>query len=188
MTRRARGLASIDILSAMLLVAAIGLYFWPVRITVQPAVAAAVAIPKQIGQYTRASGDEAAEIVAANIMSASRRAPASRYVSPERGDVTDYTLPAAFQPAADTSSSKLSEDADAVPALYGIVNIDGTSRALLRLRESDVSPALMREGDARGSYRVVSIRTNAVIVAGPSGQRTLRMSKAARNDSTGKPQ
>ena len=77
-------------------------------------------------------------------------------------------------------------DADAVPALYGTVNTDGVWRALLRLSGSDPNPSLFKEGDQRGGYRVVSIRSNAVVVAGPSGQRTLRLVQPARGDSMGK--
>ncbi len=132
---------------------------------------------------------DALQVANANILSASRRAPQRRYVSPDVATETGFSMPAAFVSAPDSSvvnASTADDDADAVPALYGTVNTDGVWRALLRLSSSDPNPSLLQEGDKRGAYRVVSIRSNAVVVAGPSGQRTLRLARPARGDSMGK--
>lgn len=186
MKRPSRGIVAIDVVSAILIAVAIALYVWPVRISAPPAPGVAVNLALPSMPIAVASGDEVTSIVASNIMSASRQAPASRYVSPDRMGQPEFTMPAAFLPTPDPATANAESEEDAIPSLYGIVNIEGTSRALLRLSESDASPVLLREGDKRGAYRVVTIRANAVIVAGPSGQRTLHLSKSARSDSTGK--
>lgn len=177
-------LKRLDILSAVLLALAAATYLWPVT------VAAPVATQRADSAMTtapRLAGDtiDANQVIRANILSASRRAPERRYISPALASATEFSMPAAFAPGADSASvnSAADDTEDAVPALYGTVNTDGVWRALLRLSENDANPSLFREGDKRGAYRVVSIRTNAVVIAGPSGQRTLRLAQPARGDS-----
>ena len=189
MTSSSRLLRMLDIVSALVLVVAIALFVWPVSVAVPASNSPVEPAPKSVLPAVRTSDNDAASIVAANILSSSRHAPSVRYTSPDLLPATDYSVPAVFAPTVGSDSAKgASEATDAVPSVYGIVNTDGTWRALLRLTESDVSPALLREGDRRGPYQVVSIRPNAVVVAGPSGQRTLRLNRSSRADSTGKPQ
>ncbi|MEP6832744.1 MAG: hypothetical protein ABJB74_05085 [Gemmatimonas sp.] len=187
MMQSPRSLRFLDVASGLVLLIALALYLWPVNTAVP---AATVVVESKVAPSVAprsASDNDAASVVAANILSSSRHTPKVRYTSPELLPAPDYSVPAAFAPAMNGDSAPAPADApDAVPSLYGIVNADGTWRALLRLSESDVSPALLREGERRGSYTVVSIRPNAVVVAGPAGQRTLRLTRAARNDSTGK--
>ena len=187
MMQSPRALRTLDGLSGLALLIALGLYLWPVGVQ-SPDVAAATQ-PKIVAsaRVTTLNDNEAAVVVASNILSSGRRAPSVRYISPDLLSVPDYSMPTAFATAASADSMKAAPDEpDAVPSLYGIVNSDGTWRALLRLAEGDASPILLREGDRRGAYVVVSIRPNAVVVAGPSGQRTLRLTRASRTDSTGK--
>lgn len=187
MMRARRGLSVIDVLSAVLFVGAAALYLLPVRIdtTAQKLFAGPAPLPSvPVAQLT--SGDEAAVIANANILSSTRRAPEKRYVSPDRAEPTGFELPAPFATAPESATPDSIADIDAVPSLFGIVSIDGITRALLRLSENDINPVLLREGDSRGRYRVVTIRSNAVVVAGPAGNRTLRLAKPARGDSTGK--
>ena len=182
-----RSLRTLDAGSGIALLLAAALYFWPVHIAVPVAGPFAGSTTLSSAPASNADDNELATVVASNILSGSRRAPSVRYMSPELMPAVDYSMPAAFAGAVPSDSATVAADElDAVPSLYGIVNSDGTWRALLRLSDSDVSPALLREGDRRGSYRVVSIRPNAVVVAGPSGQRTLRLTRGSRNDSTGK--
>lgn len=181
-----RSLRVLDVCSALVLLAAAALYVWPVHASIPEAIAPANAVRSSEPQLRSFDDGDASVVVAANVLSASRRAPSVRYVSPELESSPSYPLPSAFTPSTDTATAAAADGEDAVPALYGIVNLDGISRALLRLAESDASPVLLREGDRRGSYRVVSIREREVIVAGPNGQRTLRLPKVSRSDSTGK--
>lgn len=186
MMRALRGLTIIDALSALLLLAAVAFYAWPVRTSITPPMetTSVAVLPKT--EVASTNTDDVSAITAANILSASRHAPSSRYVSPDRAGPSEFAMPASFTPVRDSAATETAPDSDTVPSLYGIVNIEGTSRALLRLSDADANPVLLREGDVRGAYRVISIRSNAVIVAGPSGKRTLRLSKSARGDSTGK--
>lgn len=177
-------LRRLDVLSLAVLAASVVLYVWPVSI---PKPDETASLPAIVRPRVAAEPDtlDARQVVNANILSASRRAPQRRYVSPELASASEFSMPAAFAPSTDSSNAK-SGDADAVPGLYGTVNTDGVWRALLRLSSSDPNPLLLKEGDQRGGYRVVSIRSNAVVVAGPSGPRTLRLAQPARGDSMGK--
>jgi len=182
-----RALRTLDVLSGLALLIALGLYLWPVRVLVPTAAVSPASKLIASAAATTLNDNDATVVVAANILSSGRRAPGVRYTSPDLFPAPDYSMPDAFATAMNTDSAKARSDGlDAVPSLYGIVNSDGTWRALLRLAESDASPVLLREGDRRGSYVVVSIRPNAVVVTGPSGQRTLRLTRASRTDSTGK--
>lgn len=187
MTSSRRGVAVIDMLSGLLLVGAAALYWWPVRASVAASNPTALSTAVLRADSSFSQTDDVGAIVAANIMSGTRRAPSKRYVSPDRAGPSEYEMPPAFAPARDSVTSGNADDAESVPSLFGIVNVDGVSRALLRLSEREANPVLLREGDSRGSYRVISIRSNFVIIAGPSGQRTLRLARPALGDSTGKP-
>ena len=187
MIQSRKSLRLLDILSGIAILVAVILYVLPVRVSVPAASPMPKANTRPTAPSVVVNDNEAATVVASNILSSSRHAPAVRYISPELLPAVDYTMPPAFATGMNSESPKAApDDPDAVPSLYGIVNADGTWRALLRLVESDVSPVLLREGDRRGAYVVVSIRPNAVVVAGPSGQRTLRLNRASRSDSTGK--
>ncbi|MBC8087985.1 MAG: hypothetical protein H7Z40_12025 [Phycisphaerae bacterium] len=179
-----RTLRLLDVLSATLFVLAAAVYLWPVSLTAPSTTPRTDArLPTVVREVDNA--DHVQQVITANILSASRRAPERRYLSPSLASETDFSMPAAFAPVTDsTSAAALAQDSDdAVPALYGTVNTDGVWRALLRLSGNDVNPSLFREGDKRGGYRVVSIRSNAVVVAGPAGQRTLRLAQPAPGDS-----
>ena len=180
-------LRRMDVLSALVLVLAAGIYISPVSITAPETTAltqASMTMPAPAAADTL----DARYVISTNILSASRRAPARRYVSPDLAGATEFSMPTAFAPSVDSTNINLAtgEGEDAVPALYGTVQTDGVWRALLRLSGNDANPSLFREGDKRGAYRVVRIRSNAVVVAGPSGQRTLRLAHPARGDSIGK--
>ena len=180
-----RSLRLLDVASGLALLAALALYLWPVRVSVASVSALSNASPTVAATPVTPNDNEANTVVAENILSSSRHVPSVRYTSPELLPAPDYSV-GLFAASASADSAKTSaDDPDAVPSLYGIVNSDGAWRALLRLAESDASPKLLSEGDRRGSYVVVTIRPNAVVVSGPSGQRTLRLTRSVR-DSTGK--
>lgn len=183
-----RALRRLDIVSMIVIAVAVGIYAWPVSADI-----AEQAAPPLAGVALRVTSEpdtlDALQVASANILSASRRAPVRRYLSPDATPASDFSMPAAFATPVDspgTSNVATDDDADAVPALYGTVNTDGTWRALVRLSSSDPNPTLLKEGEKRGAYRIISIRSNAVVVAGPSGQRTLRLARPARGDSIGK--
>lgn len=174
----------LDTLSVLGLIAAALIALMPTRIqvsSVAPRAKTSMAFP--VGANNPQSAD-AATILAANILSGSRREPTVHYKSPD-AEVMQAFTPQAVDVRSDLAVSDSSGTAGVVPSLYGIVNNAGTWQALLRLSASDVSPTLLKEGDRRGAYRVVSIQPDRVIVAGPSGQRTLRLARTAPGDSTG---
>jgi hypothetical protein len=201
MTLSSRTRRLLDGVTVVALLAAFVLYALPVQ-PAQPhatAVASTDAVPsaqsfeaaaasaQQLASYASSASENATRVVNANILSGTRRAPVSRYVSPDAVPTADFSMPSVFAPSPTATASDGATAEAEVPALYGIINANGTWRALLKLEESDAGPVLLAEGDRRGSYRVVSIRSNVVVVAGGSGQRTLRLSRSATGDSTGKP-
>ena len=187
MMQSPRALRTLNALSGLAFLVAIGLFLWPVGVPVPRATATTEAKLVASAANALPNDNDATTVVASNILSSARHVPGVRYTTPDLLPAPDYSMPSAFAPVMNTDSARAKAEApDAVPSLYGIVNSDGTWRALLRLAESDASPTLLREGDRRGSYVVVSIRPNAVVVAGPSGQRTLRLARPSRTDSTGK--
>jgi hypothetical protein len=183
-----RTLRVIDVLSVSGLVAALAIVFWPTHVSIDvrtPATLVDGAAVPRIASVAD-SGDDAATVVGANVMSAARRAPATRYVSPDLQVENAYSPPAAFQrpSAGDSAAMDSTGNADAVPAVYGILNMNGVWHALVRLSAADPNPRLLKVGDRRGSYRVVSIASDRVVVASGDAQRTLKLSRTQRADST----
>lgn len=189
-----RTLRLLDALAIVLALAAAIIAFVPARVDtartargVIPAETASLTtLPQLNGAHATDTGTDAALVVSANVLSGSRKAPSVRYVSPENLPQTGYEMPAAFQPAPSpdvAAGDSAANRTDAVPTLYGIVSNNGTWQALLRLSADDAAPVLLREGDRRGAYRVVSIASDRVVVANSAGQRTLRLARP-RNDST----
>jgi hypothetical protein len=196
-----RGLRVVDGIAVLMVLAAAGIMIWPARVRVHATIAANETAllpgPRMSSAALDASSDtshDAAIVVSANILSGSRKAPPSRYVSPDNVAPSTYVLPPAFQHDGNLVDSNIlggraNGDAveDALPALYGIVSTDGTWRALVRLSTADAIPVLMREGDKRGAYHIVSIAADRVVVANGSGQHILRLSRANLRDSGGRP-
>lgn len=202
-----RTLRLLDSFSALLLLAAVVAYAWPVRVDMTSANSASALTQGATGTTARVAGNTSSDaiaetsaanasaadaIVSANILSGSRHAPTVRYTSPDRMPDVAYVPPPAFaRPAppdsmtgafagGDTSAT----GSDPVPSLYGIVHANGAWQALVRLSASDHAATLLREGDTRGAYRIVSIAADRVVIAGSGGERTLRLSRKPRNDST----
>ena len=174
----------LDTLSVLGLISAALIAVMPARIPVSSSAARAkMSMSFPVGANNTQSAD-AATVLAANMLSGSRHEPTVHYRSPD-AEVMQAFAPQTVEVKADSTVSDSSGNADVIPSLFGIVNNGGTWQALLRLSASDVSPTLLKEGDRRGAYRVVSILPDRVIVAGPSGQRTLRLARTAPSDSTG---
>lgn len=72
---------------------------------------------------------------------------------------------------------------DAMPALYGIVAIEGVRHALLGLR-GDEPPRLFAVGDRHAGYRVSAIESDRVVLATSRGSRTLRLAPSASRDTS----
>ena len=173
----------IDALSALGLTAAAMIAVWPVHLRATTAVPFSMSPVELPAPDAGTDNAEASVIVAANVMSSTRRAPAVRYRSPDVEAMQGFAAPTGTIPAAVPATDGVN-GADVVPMLYGIVSIDGTPRALLRLSSGDASPALFREGDHRGAYRVARILSDRVTLASSSGQRTLRLARGAARDTT----
>ena len=173
----------LDALSILGLIAAAGITMLPgvLRVTaVEPEPKTNIALPIV---HNNAADSNAMTVVAANMLSGSRHAPTVHYQSPDV-DVMQAFTPAVVMAKPDSTAANRAANGDVVPGLYGIVNVDGTWRALLRLSNSDANPTLFKEGDRRGAFRVVSILSDRVVLAGASGQRTLRLARSAPGDST----
>ncbi|MDQ6612196.1 MAG: hypothetical protein M3Y64_07165 [Gemmatimonadota bacterium] len=173
----------IDTLSAIGLAVAALVATWPARVTAGSVATVNTSVSPLPVIPIAANTTMATTIVAANIMSSSRRAPAVRYRSPDIDALQNLAPPPRIA-VVDSTIADGAVSADAVPALYGIVSVDGAPRALLRLSSNDANAALFKEGDRRGAYRVVSILADRVIVISASGQRVLRMARGTARDST----
>lgn len=184
----------LDGAAVALVTLAFGLYAWPVTVSLPaPADESLVNVPPAAAgtiSTRTAPNAEGQTVTAANILSGSRRAPSSRYASPDQMPAPDYAAafsnPDAFTPVPDSlqpDRASASSGIDKAPMLYGIVRMGGVAQALVRLSDQDVDPVLLGEGDRHGAYRVTSIRSDAVVLAGPSGTRTLRLMRPSGNDS-----
>ena len=181
-------------------VAALALLVWPARET-----ADAITPPASLSLGSSATDGRAgnslvvdstvAGIVRGNVFSASRRAPATRFMPPS-GDPSmaavaettgaetgagGYPSPASVAPS--VSGDGAAGTGDAVPALYGIVAIEGVRHALLALR-GDEPPRLFAVGDRHAGYRVSAIESDRVVLATSRGSRTLRLAPPASRDTS----
>lgn len=169
-------------------------------------------VPLSIGDAPRetprmrlgAAADDSTEagIIGGNLFSSSRRAPTTRFVPPGSetalgmGPVpasmmgsngmgsSDASSGSGGGTAADSSSGGAQDNTDAVPALYGIVSIDGARRALLALRAGE-APRLLTAGESHAGYRVLAIETDRVTLQSTRGTRTVRLASPP-HDSSGK--
>lgn len=202
-TRSARALRWVDVLSASVLVLALGLLGWPLvrPTTVMPktgiagddAAAAARASARasapastpatsSVPVVDMARADSLAQrAVAANVFSASRRAPVSRFVMPGQPSSVSPTMVPSMLP--DSTADAATLTGEVFPRLTGIVVMNGERLALLQLSANDGSPRLYRAGEQHGRVRVVRIEATHVLLSGPAGSRVLRLDARATPDS-----
>ncbi len=194
-TRSARARLWLDVLSASLLVVALGLLGWPLvqptpatiktDITDDGAVASTpVSTPAtaSVPVVDMARADSLAQrAVAANVFSASRRAPVSRFVAPGQPSSVSPTMIPSMLP--DSAADAASLTGEVFPRLTGIVVMNGERLALLQLSANDGSPRLYRAGEQHGRVRVVRIEATHVLLSGPAGSRVLRLDARATPDS-----
>jgi hypothetical protein len=191
-----------DVGSALILLVALMLALWPVS---SPVVRVdAEARPPSVPRTAPAHGAVAASllddstevgIVRGNVFSSSRRAPTVRFVPPGIDGTAatsapdPYPVPATSLGGASGSmtatDSTAVRNSDAIPALYGIISVDGTRRALLSLRAGE-PPGLFAVGDSHAGFRISAIDTDRVTVQSSRGSRTLRMARPASRDSSEK--
>ncbi len=114
----------------------------------------------------------AERVIQGNVFSPTRRAPSVAFVEPGRADAT-ATAAAPVAPMATDTAPRLTAD---FPVLSGIVTVNGERQALLQLRADDGAPRLYRMGSAHAGYQLLAIERDAVILSGPTGRRTLRLS------------
>ena len=188
-TRSARARLWLDVLSASLLVVALGLLGWPL---VQPTPAAPTpdiagavqsapaAAPLPLVDMARADS-LAQRAVAANVFSASRRAPVSRFMAPGQQSSASPTMMPSMLP--DSTADAATLTGEVFPRLTGIVVMNGERLALLQLSANDGSPRLYRAGEQHGRVRVVRIEATHVVLSGPAGSRVLRLDARATPDS-----
>lgn len=188
-----RLLPIVDALSIACVALATLLLVWPSTPDVPNANAAqvptdrepAMAVPSRAA--TAPGADSLiAVVVNGNVFSATRRAPASRFVVP--GSAEAASAEAASAAAASMTSPSESAGAsatvgDSMPRLTGIVTHDGERQALLQLTADDGVPRLYRRGESHAGYRIERIGADFVVLASRSGTRTLRLMSRATPDS-----
>jgi hypothetical protein len=192
---------ALDVTSALFGVIALALVLWPVSVRVDDVEArelplATRSAPAGPALSATPLDSSVIGIVRGNVFSSSRRAPSTRFVAP------GAEAPAAMAPAAGAyvtspttdagsggnaagivSDSMASVNTDAAPALYGIVSVNGSRRALLTLRAGE-TPRLFAVGDRHAGYRISAIEADRVVVHTARGSRTLRMARPASRDSS----
>ncbi|MBA3466678.1 MAG: hypothetical protein H0T21_04660 [Gemmatimonadaceae bacterium] len=102
-------------------------------------------------------------IIGANIFSATRTPPSRRYdpANPEGSGISTGGAPDMMM------ESPAQEN---LPQLFGTVLGPAGAMALMQGDSSDGPGSLFREGDRLGQFRIVKVKSNSVIVSGPSGR------------------
>ena len=145
---------------------------WPVSVPHDQIPPAGLDAPSS--QPARASDPAITEsIVTANIFSAERKPPRSRYNPFE----PDPIAPEPLLGAAMSVDAAVISDEDAVPRLFGIMSSPAGANALMRLDPTVPEAVLYREGDRAGQYRVVKINLQSVVLSGPRGQTVLQLKR-----------
>lgn len=125
------------------------------------AQSALAAVPKQ-------SSADNAGIVAANIFSASRTPPGRRY-NPADDELSDPGESAAPMNIVEVS---------APPHLFGTVVGPAGAMALMQSDSAGGPGRLYREGEKIGSYRLLKVKANSVIMSGPSGRLEIQVQRS----------
>lgn len=117
-----------------------------------------------------ASNPEVAEeIVVANVFSASRTAPSTRYTPGEGPTEASGTMTLVDEPMADA------EGTTGGPRLLGTVVSPDGPLALLQLNPALSTSRLYAVGDEDAGYRIVSITPRVVVLRSAGGRVTLRL-------------
>jgi hypothetical protein len=110
-------------------------------------------------------------IVRANVFSATRTPPRTRYAPP------DAAMPADAGALVDDPAEAVVE-AVPVPQLYGTVVGAAGATALIAVDPGAAAAQLYRVGDRAGGWRVVRIGDRSAVLEGPGGRVTLRLRRS----------
>lgn len=169
---------AVELLALLLALAAAIVLVWPAAVTI-PAVERSAPTPPVRPAVAPPSDSLRDAIVATNLFSGSRRAPRERFRLP--GTEPLAPLPTEPLPLPPGASEPM-----VGPQLFGIVQVDGTARALLQV-QSDLPPRLVAVGDRVGGWRVQRIAADRIELQSSSGTRTVRLSRRSPSDSSGSP-
>jgi hypothetical protein len=193
-----RALRAVDAASVLLALAALVLALWPVGEAGEEDAALPPALTAMAGARDHRAAarmppvdSTALSTVSGNVFSSTRRAPATRFMPPgsDESALTDADGSTGSTGAddhvllADSGGDAASGTRDPVPALYGIVGIDGVPHALLALRAEE-PPRLFAVGDRHAGYRISAIGRDRVVLATARGSRTLRLAPSAPRDTS----
>ena len=188
-THRARlGLLTFTVLAT---IGAGALFFWPTTVrgrsaSVGGGETANDGVPRTVGGGTGDGGvgggevptadTLAALVVNGNIFSASRRAPAVRFMAPGRSIGDAESVDMRRPDGVGANSMTAGEDEESTgPVVSGIIVQDGERQALLQLTATDGVPRLYREGDTRNGFRIVRIGVDHVVISSRGTSRTYRL-------------
>ena len=190
--RRVRSARVLDVFAAACTIVAVLLFVWPTPSGDVPSAAAreptkspaSATVPPIAAESPALNADASSEsdsliavIVNGNVFSSTRRAPRTRFLPP-----TERALVAESPPA--YGASRIADpSSDSLPALSGIVAVNGERRALLQMVAADEAPRLYRVNETHAGYRVMQIGPDMVVLASRAGTRTLRLSRSAPPDS-----
>ena len=116
------------------------------------------------------SSVDATAIVAFNMFSASRAAPAARYTPPGAGGMSTDGSEA-------STRNEPAVQAAPPPRVYGTMTGSNGATALIEADSAGSSSRLYREGDRVGVYRIVKILPSSVVLTGPSGRIALKVER-----------
>ena len=159
-------------LSLLFLVIAAGVLLWPVALPEATSPLPGLTAPAGTRVLASADPASARTVVTANIFSARRAPPATRYRPYFSEAESAPAQPRVVPQAGDQGSAE-----DRVPQLFGIVQGPAGSTALLRLDPAAPGSLVYREGDRGGAYQVVKIEERSVVLNGPKGQIVLRLNR-----------
>ena len=146
-------------------------FVWPARVPTAEIAPAGLSARASKGAARVADTSAPDAVIAGNIFSPSRAAPARRFNPAEPEPVS--------APPEDNADVVVSEE-EAVPRLFGIVIGPAGASALMRLDAASPEAQIYHEGDSGGRYRVVKINERSVILEGPSGRIELRLQRPER--------
>jgi hypothetical protein len=164
--------------AALLAALALLLAVWPARGDVPAAALKLPAVTTSAPPASLPAAEResmAAQIVATNLFSPTRRAPRSRFVPPGQ------------EIMADAPPVGVSDVASTPLQLLAIMSVDGVTRALVQPDDADSTPRLVGVGERVGRYRLLRIGADRIELTSSSGTRIVRLSRKTPADSSETP-
>lgn len=130
----------------------------------------------------------ATRTVQGNPFSATRRTPVTQFMPSRSGGdplagVGDVAPPTGAPYTDAGTAGSTAVRVEPVPALYGIVSVDGERRALVAFR-AGVPPRLFVVNERFAGFRVVAIEPDRVVVESSAGLKSLRLTRSALRDTS----